>query len=194
MNLDLLRQQLKKQRQQLSQLQQTQAAAKMVQHLSQTHFYKKAQHIALYLPVNGEADPSTLFKNNSDPQKKFYLPVLSPMQEKHLCFVQWHQNTVFKKNIYAIPEPLITASNQIAIKQLDVVIMPLLAFDKRGNRLGMGGGYYDRSFAFKQHNSTFKKPLLVAYAHQFQQQNKLLAQAWDVPFDAYVTETQFKKI
>jgi len=189
-----LRQSLKKQRQQLTQLQQAQAAKKMLEHLLQTNCYKKAQHIALYLPVKGEADPRALFTQNSDPKKKFYLPVLSPSHDKQLYFVQWQHNTQFKHNIYAIPEPLITTSNQIPIEQLDLVIMPLLAFDKKGNRLGMGGGYYDRSFAFKQQRSIAKKPLLVGYAYQFQQQNRLVAQTWDIPLDAYVTETQFKKI
>jgi len=193
MNLDILRLQLKQQRQQLSQQQQSQAAAKMVKHLSRTNCYKKAQHIALYLPVKGEADPRALFIQNSDLKKKFYLPVLSPIHDKQLDFVQWDYKTQFKKNIYAIPEPLITASNQILIEQLDLVVMPLLAFDASGNRLGMGGGYYDRSFAFKQQNPALKTPLLVGYAYQFQQQNRLLAQAWDIPLDAYVTETQFKK-
>ena len=194
MRLEGLRQQLKAQRKQLTQLQQTQAAEKMVRHLSHSNWYKKARYIALYLPVNGEADPRALFENNKDPHKKFYLPVLSPSHDKHLCFVQWDTNTLFRKNIYAIPEPLITAYNHIPTAQLDLVLMPLLAFDTQGNRLGMGGGYYDRSFAFKRQNPALDTPRLIAYAYQFQQQDRLLAQDWDVPFDAYVTETHFKKI
>ena len=189
-----LRQSLKQQRQQLSQTQQVQMAEKMVKHLSHSDDYNRAQHIALYLPVKGEADPRALFSQNRDTKKKFYLPVLSSTQDKHLCFVEWDKTTQFKNNIYAIPEPIMTASNQIPLPQLDLVVMPLLAFDKSGNRLGMGGGYYDRSFAFKRQHTLIKKPFLVGYAYQFQQQNQLIAQTWDVPLDAYVTETHFKKI
>ena len=194
MSIQQLRQRMKKQRKQLSVSQQQHLSEKMVMHLSSSPVYQEARNIALYLPVNGEADPCQLFHRNRDISKKFYLPVLSDCAELPLDFVQWHAETQFKTNIYAISEPIYQAEESILATQLDLVIMPLLAFDPKGNRLGMGGGYYDRSFAFKRQAQYRYSPLLVAYAYGFQMQTQLTTQAWDVPVDAYVTENQFHSL
>ncbi len=191
MSIQQLRQRMKKQRKQLSVSQQQHLSEKMVMLLSSSSFYQAARNIALYLPINGEADPCQLFHHNRDISKKFYLPVLSSCAEQPLDFIQWHEKTQFKTNIYGISEPIYQAEESILVTQLDLVIMPLLAFDPKGNRLGMGGGYYDRSFSFKRQTQHRHSPLLVAYAYGFQMQTQLVTQAWDIPVDAYVTENQF---
>jgi 5-formyltetrahydrofolate cyclo-ligase len=194
MSIQQLRQRMKKQRKQLSVLQQQHLSEKMVMLLSSSPFYREARNIALYLPINGEADPCQLFHQNSDIDKKFYLPVLSSCTEQPLDFIQWHSETQFKTNRYGISEPTYQAEESILATQLDLVIMPLLAFDPKGNRLGMGGGYYDRSFSFKRQAQYRYSPLLVAYAYGFQMQTQLATQAWDIPVDAYVTENQFHSL
>ena len=193
MNTEQLRNQLKRQRSQQTKQQQSQRSKQIANNLSQSSVYSTAKHVALYLPVNGEADPRSLVSGNTDPERKFYLPVLSPTGNKQLLFHQWDKNTQFTNNIYGIPEP-ITSNSSFPATQLDLVIMPLLGFDTQGNRLGMGGGYYDRTFAFKLADKAINKPLLVAYAYAFQECNKLYAQSWDVPFDYYSTENEFAKI
>jgi len=190
---DQLRKQLKAQRSQLSTRQQDLLSAKIADRLSKTPDYLAAKNIALYIPVNGEADPRYLVAENKDPSRKFYLPVLSPTGNKHLNFTQWDKDTQFTNNIFGIPEPNLP-HNSLASTQLDLVIMPLVGFDAQGNRLGMGGGYYDRTFAFRLKNKDIKTPLLIAYAYTFQQCKKLSAQSWDVPIDAYVTENKFANI
>jgi 5-formyltetrahydrofolate cyclo-ligase len=65
--------------------------------------------------------------------------------------------------------------------------MPLVGFDKAGNRLGMGGGFYDRSFAFKQKRHSCQ-PKLIGLAHSIQQVDNLSVQGWDIPVDNIVTE------
>ena len=77
------------------------------------------------------------------------------------------------------------------LSQLDIVLLPLLAFDDRGNRLGMGGGYYDRLFASRLHRKT-KQPLRVGLAFDCQQAERLPMQAWDVPLHAVVTESGWR--
>jgi 5-formyltetrahydrofolate cyclo-ligase len=192
-HLKPLRKQLKTKRLHLSHQQQNRISAKIATNLRKAPEYLAAKTIALYLPVNGEADPRSLVAENTDPDKKFYLPVLSPQQDKHLLFARWNNETQFVDNIYNIPEPILTRSNQLPAKKFDLIIMPLLGFDKQGNRLGMGGGYYDRTFSFKQHTRESRKPFLLAYAYAFQECQALSTQPWDIPFDAVVTEEKFSK-
>ncbi len=188
MNIKYLRKKLKQKRSLLPKQQQKQFSLSACQHIWQSTIFQTAKHIALYIPVNGEADPRDLL-NHSSGKQHFYLPVLSPAGDKHLIFIEWTQDTSFKNNIYGIPEPIIDKNTPIIpARQLDLVIMPLLAFDQFGNRLGMGGGYYDRSFAFKLELTHSSSPHLMGFAYGFQQIDILSTQLWDVPLNSFVTE------
>ena len=99
------------------------------------------------------------------------------------------------KNRYGIPEPAHpNKARNFPLRSLDLVLMPLVGFDTQGNRLGMGGGYYDRSFAFLHRHSHWRKPHLMGTAYEFQRLSKLDAQPWDVPLDAIVTEANLYKV
>lgn len=165
-------------------------AQQMLQQLRKQRIFRSARHIALYLPVRGEADPRDL-KKYAWPHQKFYLPVLSPLPNEGLWFIHWHQHTCFRLNCFRIPEPYPQHCHQRGVRQLDLVIMPLVAFDQSGNRLGMGGGFYDRTFAFKRLQTYHPRPYLVGYAYAFQQVALLQSQPWDVPLDAVVTESAY---
>ncbi|MCK5810846.1 MAG: 5-formyltetrahydrofolate cyclo-ligase [Cocleimonas sp.] len=178
------RKQLQQQRRLLSTLQQTLLSQKICQQVSRANCFKEAQHIALYTPVKGEANPLPLQDASN---KSFYLPVLSTEHKFHLNFVKIHKNTKYKNNIYAIPEPIYTPRDIIPATQLDLVMMPLVATDKEGHRMGMGGGYYDRSFAFKL-NSDANSPKLLGFAYHFQLVDQLIAESWDVPLDYIATD------
>ena len=186
-SLNTLRNQLKQQRRQLSQTQQQQAAKAMAIRLRQQRIWRAAQHIALYWPVRGEAD-ARLLKRYALPRQRFYLPVLSPFKDKRLWFIEWSTRTSFKANRFGIPEPLIQAHLLRPARHLDLVITPLVACNWQGVRLGMGGGFYDRSFAFKRQQTSARKPYLVGYAYDFQIIPSLIAQAWDVRLDYVLTE------
>jgi 5-formyltetrahydrofolate cyclo-ligase len=77
---------------------------------------------------------------------------------------------------------------------LDVILMPLVAFDGQGNRLGMGAGYYDRTLAFLRHRRHWRKPRIIGLAYEFQRMPALPAEPWDVPLDGIITEAGFYKI
>lgn len=111
--------------------------------------------------------------------KKCYLPVLT--NDKSLVFVQYMQNTVLTPNQFNIPEPA-DKTKQIPATELDLVLLPLVAFDLLGNRLGAGGGYYDRTF----HANTKSKLIGLAYAAQ--QADALVDDSWDVKLDGVLTE------
>ena len=183
-----LRKQLKKQRANLTQQQQAQRSSRAVQYIQRSAAFRSARHIAIYLPVRGETDPVTL-RSFANPRQKFYLPVLSPYKPHGLVFVRWDKRTKFRNNRFNIPEPLIRRNQMKSAHSLDLVVMPLLAFDMTGSRLGMGGGFYDRSFAFKRRGGSYaRRPHLTGIAYQFQQAEKLERQSWDVPLDAISTE------
>src|SRR5690606_7992459 len=95
-------------------------------------------------------------------------------------------------NRFGILEPN-QAAQSIDIQQLDLILLPLVGFDAQGRRLGMGGGYYDRSLAFKK---VYKKlgPKLIGLAHAIQQVDALTVDIWDVPLDAIVTDKKLFKI
>ena len=113
-----------------------------------------------------------------------YLPVLQ--KNKHLFFVRYDENDSLTLNHYGIFEPS-DLSKKISTQNLDMVIVPLVAFDATGHRLGTGGGYYDRTFSFLQ-QSYLHKPYMLGLAYAIQQADHLPTDLWDKALDGVVTE------
>ena len=170
----------------LSKSEQQEKSTKIVEHIKQSDVFMRAKNIAFYHAVRGEADPANLF-NNTNKSQRFYLPQLSTDKNQGLVFAPIDQYTQYKNNAFAIPEPVVDHNALINAEELDLVILPLLGFDLAGNRLGMGGGYYDRCFAFKQ--SQAKKPVLIGFSYDFQQLNEINAEPWDIGLDMIATES-----
>ena len=187
---DALRRKLRDQRSGLSIELLRQKSANIIQQVKQSEVFINATRVGIYLAVNGEADPAELTKATSleSINKQYYLPVLSNKKNQGLEYVEVTKNSVFKNNQFSIPEPIHTEESLISTDTLDLVIVPLVGFDRKGNRLGMGGGYYDRCFAFKKHKQT--KPILMGFAYDFQEVEPLNAEEWDVPLDSIATESE----
>ena len=195
MNKTTLRLKLRQDRKNLSQTQQTKAASQLANQLFKQPIFKSAQHIAIYYPIAGEMSLLPVKEYTPYTEQTYYLPVLaSPKRNKKLNFIQWHNKTKFHPNIYNIPEPIFKKKYCISPKQLDLVIMPLVAFDLKFNRLGMGGGYYDRTFAFTtriaMESSQPQKPFLLGCGYECQQVLQLKPETWDIPLSAIITEKQ----
>ncbi len=188
-NKEDTRKRLRLERSQLSNSSQQKISALIIEQVKQSDVFKQATNIAFYHAVRGEADPQALAKLASSKDKNFFLPLVSDKENQGLCFAPVYSNTQYKNNQFSIPEPMVKPHELIDAEALDLVIMPLLGFDKNGNRLGMGGGFYDRTFAFKQ--SGVKKPVLMGFAYDFQQVESLDAEAWDIGLDIITTESQF---
>jgi 5-formyltetrahydrofolate cyclo-ligase len=99
---------------------------------------------------------------------------------------QWRNGDALGSNRYGIPEPMLAAESCLAPEAMQAVVLPLLGFSRSGQRLGMGGGYYDASFAFRRHQSA--PPLLIGAAFACQEIESLDAQDWDVALDGVATE------
>lgn len=187
-----LRNQIKKQRAALSAAEISQAAHAMAQHLLASNEFQQAQRVAYYLAVNGEADPQPVIEKNEDRKKTFALPVVLNHGKVRLQFIRVDSSTQFETNQYGIPEPVHGPDKIMSPEQLDLIITPLVGFDGAGNRIGMGGGFYDRTFAFKRTGQSCK-PLLIGYAYDFQRSKHIVPEPWDVPLDGIVTESGFTR-
>ncbi len=183
-----IRQHIRAERCALSLVQQNNAANQVYEQVIHLPRYRFSQHIAFYLSAQNELNPERILLEAHNAGKKCYLPVLHSQKIGTLCFLPYAPGDHLVANRFGILEPVIDdVKNHIPIWQLDLVFVPLVAFDERLNRLGMGKGYYDRTFAFLKHSSTHK-PYLVGLAYHFQQVDQLSLEAHDIPLDVIVTE------
>ncbi|MES2999034.1 MAG: 5-formyltetrahydrofolate cyclo-ligase [Pseudomonadota bacterium] len=180
-----LRKKLRTQRANLRLNDQVIASQKMTERLIKDSLFQKNQRIAAYLSINYEINPENIVKKAWESHKHCYLPVL---QEKKLIFSAYEENTPLNNNRFNIPEPPLSTELIINPCDLDLVLVPLLGFTIKGERLGMGGGFYDRSFHFLLKNPRPIKPFLIGLAYEWQKLETLETKNWDVPLDAVVTE------
>ena len=149
---------------------------------------RRARHIAVYLPNDGEIDPGFFILLAQRLGKVCYLPVLHPVLTNRLWFCRFDSLTPMRHNRFGIPEPKRPRSDQKrAPWSLQLVLLPLVAFDAKGGRLGMGGGFYDRTFAFTR-RSRGPRPRLIGLAHSLQEVERLPVAGWDIPLEAVVTD------
>jgi 5-formyltetrahydrofolate cyclo-ligase len=185
-----LRQQLRQQRRDLSLQQQRQAAANLKRQLCRQPAFIRADRIGFYLASDGEISPQPLIELALSMGKQCFLPVLHPVRHNRLWFARYRPDSRLVKNSYGIREPNIRLEPRVLANSLDLVLLPLVGFDPQGGRLGMGGGYYDRTFAFKLNNafSHRQSPLLIGLAHELQKREKLELADWDIPLTAVATD------
>ena len=156
-----LRQQIRKTRANLTALQQQQAEDSITQQALALIEERNAQHIALYLSFDGEISTDKLIKILWAQGKQVYLPVLHPFNPNHLLFLRYLPDTPMLKNKFGIWEPKLNVQNVLPLDELDILFTPLVAFDKQGNRLGMGGGFYDRTLQHWQKSPFIPVPVVM---------------------------------
>ncbi len=152
--------------------------------------FRNCQNLAIYLPFDGEVDTRKIIAAAWRMRKAVFLPVLG--KNDRLRFVRYTRKSILKPNRYGIPEPASTNPDDrqpVSGRQLDLVITPLVGFDRQCQRMGMGGGYYDRTFAFLQRQRHWHRPKLIGLAFELQKLNRLPLNTWDVPLHQVITET-----
>ena len=180
-----IRQSIRLDRNALSPQEQIQAAKDLVLQCANDPYIQKAKSIALYLSVDGEIDTSLLIDWLWQQGKSVSLPVIHPFSKGHLLFLEYTQYTSLILNKYQIPEPKLDKTHVVPVNELDLIITPLVAFDHTGNRLGMGGGYYDRTLANWHQSQT--GPMPIGISHSCQQVDLLPIESWDVPLPRIIT-------
>lgn len=184
-----LRSLLRDKRQSLTLQQQQEAAERLAVNLLGHPDLRRARHVAVYLPNDSEIDPSVYVSLARLRGIQFYLPVLHPVHAGRLVFSPFTDQTPLAPNRFGIPEPAFSHGLKRPPWALDSVLLPLVGFDEAGNRLGMGGGFYDRTFAFTRHRPRLA-PKLIGLAHECQKVMRLPTENWDVPLHGIVTDQQ----
>lgn len=183
-----LRRLLRQTRRTLPPLEQKRAARDLYRQLAQHPLFRRARHVALYLPADGEIDPRPLLREAQRRGKATYLPVLKAWPPTRMVFQRLRPGEKLVRNRFRILEPRANGSQQRPVWTLDLVLLPLVGFDEDGGRLGMGGGFYDRSLAYRARRKNWQKPTLLGLAHECQKVGRLPLASWDVRLQATVTD------
>ncbi|MCG8394744.1 MAG: 5-formyltetrahydrofolate cyclo-ligase [Pseudomonadales bacterium] len=181
-----LRRQFRQQRRALSHGQRRRAAARFGRALDSALPHRPIRHVALYLANDGELDLLPALRHQRFRATSTYLPFLDPIYRGRLRFRLWQPHHAMRANGYGIDEPAIPRRGR-ALWALDVIVLPAVAFDEAGFRLGMGGGYYDRTLADLTRRP--RRPVLVAAGYDFQKvkEGVIPVAPWDHRVDLTVT-------
>lgn len=182
-----LRATMRNRRQQLSAQDRELAAQAIATTIINLELFKQASKLAFYTANDGEMDPAIIMHKAQQLNKSCYLPVIG--EDTTMSYVLYSDSGTLVPNRYGILEPIKSKDNCICTSELELVFVPLVAFDASGNRLGMGAGYYDKCFAFV--NETNCNLKLIGLAYQFQQCDRLQIDDWDVSLSGIVTEAGF---
>lgn len=181
-----LRTELRQKRNQLTTEQQDLASKQLSEALlAMTNF---GDTLALYFANDGELSPNLAINALLQQGRKVAVPVMHSFRKGYLNFQLYEPDTPMHDNHFGITEPLLNSQATVALEQIDYLFMPLVGFDASGNRLGMGGGFYDRTLS--RIDRAKVKPKLIGLAHDCQQVTQLPVEGWDVPIDMVLTPTK----
>lgn len=182
-----IRRMLRARRRALSHRARRDAAIRVAARICRLPGFSAARRIAAYLPFDGELDLQPLMRLASANGKQLCLPMIDPRRPGVMALGHLGSGTRLLPNRFGILEPWRRSTVQLPLTQIDVVLVPLVAFDDAGNRLGMGAGYYDRLLQRRQHGR-WQRPLLIGTAFDIQRVGRLPCQPWDVTLDYVITE------
>lgn len=187
LNTQTLRKTLRQRRRQVSMLSHKQSESKTAYKLIKHSIFKSSNKVGIYLHAFGEIHTQKIIDLCFLMGKQVYLPMICNMNQQ-LVWVKISRNQYYNKRFSHHPlgmkEPM--ASRGFHVSHLDLLIMPLLACDPAGTRIGMGGGFYDKTLA-----TAPKKPIRLGLAHDFQFITQTLhRETWDQPLDALLSPTK----
>jgi 5-formyltetrahydrofolate cyclo-ligase len=183
-NHDQMRQHNRKRRAALTPQQLASASQALAQKLIALDAYHQAQRLAVYFAVNGEISLDPVIDHALAAGKQVYLPNLD---QQSLRFSPYFREQKMRINKFRLPEPDVGENEMVQPAELDLVLAPLVVFDENCNRIGMGGGFYDRSFAMRK-SPQVTAPVLIGVAHDVQKVEQIVPEEWDVRLDMVVTD------
>lgn len=183
-----LRRELRARRAALTPRERLAAAEGVVAQLERVPEFLTDRRIAGYWAVDGELPLLGLMPGLRARGQQYHLPVLGA--DRRLRFAPWRPGVEIAPNRHGIPEPVCAEADRLAPAEVDLVLVPLLGFDRRGWRLGFGGGWYDRSFDFLRGRAQVGRPVLVGVGYALQEVDAIEAMPWDVRLDYVATERE----
>ncbi len=179
---NLLRQEILAKRRQLTAKESAQAGLSILKTIMQMNVFKRTVNVASYISLSGELctqDMNEYFMT----RHHLCLPYMVTGQKGKMDFYSFKKGDELVENRFHILEPKNQPENLVLEDKIDVIVVPLVAFDNKGNRMGMGGGYYDRML-----KKVRKDCLVIGVAYEFQLVDELLVEEWDMPMDIVITE------
>ncbi len=170
----------------LSQVQLENSAHDLCDRITALPQYQSSSRIGAYLAFDGEMDLAPLMRTAWRDGKTMYLPCI---RSRVLQFLPYESTTSLRPGHFNIPEPDVSESLFASCMTLDLILVPLTAFDEACHRIGMGGGYYDRSLAACREARA--RPFLLGVAHDIQRVADIVPNDWDVSLDAIATDRQY---
>ena len=164
----------------------TTASERICQRVIASREFYASKAVACYLPMDDEVDTRTIIEKAWRANKRIYVPVLHGNAEMLFCEIT--PDSELERNNFDLWEP--ARGILIEPRQLDLVVTPTVAFDCRKNRIGMGGGYYDRAFSFLRRRKHWLRPKLLGVAFQCQEVEEIAPNPWDIPLYRVVTEKE----
>lgn len=184
----LLRARMSVQRNELDAKQRIAATAGVLHSLESLPEFMTDENVAGYWAVRGELPLNLAVASLVRREQRYFLPVLG--EARQLLFAEYGGGTALRSNRFGIPEPEVSPEALRAPGDMDVILLPLLAFDRHGHRLGTGGGWYDTTFAFLRDATRPASPLLVGIGYAFQEVEAVPDEPWDVGLDYVATDSE----
>ncbi|HEY7640649.1 MAG TPA: 5-formyltetrahydrofolate cyclo-ligase [Steroidobacteraceae bacterium] len=182
-----LRAQLRALRRAVPMTERVSASRQFARILRSSQLLRPGRRIAVYVAHDHEADPHLIVRLARRNCCELYLPLIADYRRRRMEFRRYASDAQLRPNRYGIAEPQRVAP-RIAVRQLDLILVPLVGVDPHGTRLGSGAGFYDRCLHHLRTGRRWRRPKLIGLGYEFQRVGRLAAGAWDVPLDALITE------
>ena len=179
-----LRRESRQVRAKLTNAKRDEASARICDTVTRAGYFRRSRKIACYLPTDEEVDTWPLIARAFSMKKQISAPILG--KNGSMGFRELHADSDLSPNQFGLLEP--QGGGFVDPRCLDIVITPLVAFDASGNRIGMGGGYYDRCFAFLRGRKIWVHPKLIGIAFDCQRVNSIAPNPWDIGLFRVITE------
>lgn len=149
--------------------------------------------VAVYFAYGNEADLTAVIDSARRRRCTLYLPAITDYRHRRIDFLKFDSATRLRPNRHGIAEPELRTADRIPIRQLDLMLVPLVAFDDRGWRVGSGAGFYDRALHHLRAPRQWRRPRLIGVGYELQRVARIEPQPWDVPLDGIVTERELHR-
>lgn len=182
-----LRRRLRGLRQELPPDQRIAAAHAVASRLADLLVLRPGRRVAVYLPIHGELDTAPVIDLARSLGCEIFVPVITSFEQRRMRFAALPPGLDAPRNRWGIREP--HGGHRIHGARLDLALVPCVAFDDFGQRLGLGAGFYDRHFAYLNWRVSWRRPRLLGLAFECQRVARLAPQPWDVVLGGIVTES-----